>query len=117
MIDIMFLLIIFFMVTTTFEMEGKLRRIQVELPHAQFSKSVHRNEAVFIGVGAKGEFFLNERPCEPASLTEALSIAIANTKDSVVVISAHKSAPYGAVVFIYDMLQSLGIRKFSHEVR
>jgi hypothetical protein len=33
------------------------------------------------------------------------------------VIAAHKNAPYGAVVFVYDVLQALGIKKFSHEVR
>lgn len=117
LIDIMFLLIIFFMVTTTFETEGKQRRIEVELPHAQFSTPVHRSEACVIGVGEKGEFYLGDRTCDPAKLADELSTRLALTRDSVVVISAHKNAPYGAVVFIYDIFQALGIRKFSHEVR
>jgi biopolymer transport protein ExbD len=117
LIDIMFLLIIFFMVTTTFQSEGDLKRIQIELPQAQFSTAIHKNEAVSIGIGEKGQFYLGDKPCDPAELPEALSARIAMARDSVVVISAHKNAPYGAVVFVYDVLQSLGIKRFSHEVR
>jgi|WetSurMetagenome_2_1015567.scaffolds.fasta_scaffold167527_2 biopolymer transport protein ExbD len=117
LIDIMFLLIIFFMITTTFDTSGKQRRIQVELPHAQFSTPIHRSEACIIGVGERGEFYLGEKPCDPAKLADGLATQLALTRDSTVVISADKKAPYGAVVFIYDIFQSLGIRKFSHEVR
>jgi biopolymer transport protein ExbD len=117
LIDIMFLLIIFFMVTTTFETQGKLKQVRVDLPHAEMSTPVVKKDAVVLGIGKDGGFFFDDKPCDAAELANALALRLSFSKDSVVVISGHKNAPYASVVFAYDVLQALGIKRFSHEVR
>jgi biopolymer transport protein ExbD len=70
-----------------------------------------------LGIGKDGGFFFDDKPCDAAELANVLAVHLAFAKDSVVVISGNKNAPYASVVFAYDVLQALGIKRFSHEVR
>lgn len=117
LIDVMFLLLVFFMLTTTFEREGKHKTIPIELPEAKHSRPVSKEGATVLKVKENGEYFLGDKPCTMDALPEVLKIRMDMSKDSIVVISAHKNAPYYSLVYIYDVLQALGIKHFAHEVR
>lgn len=117
LIDVMFLLLVFFMLTTTFEEESKHKTIAVELPRAKHSQPVSKDGAIVLNVKENGEYFIGEKPCSKGSLPEVLKINMDMTKDSVVVISADKNAPYYSLVYIYDVLQAIGVKHFAHEVR
>jgi biopolymer transport protein ExbD len=117
LIDVMFLLLVFFMLTTTFETDRTTRSIAVELPESSRSRPMTRENAAVITVREDGEYFLDRQPCDIESLHEVLALRMNMSGDSLVVIAAHRNAPYGRVVHIYDVLQALGVRHFSHEVR
>lgn len=117
LIDVMFLLLVFFMLTTTFEREDKHKTVTVELPQAKQSQKIFRDGATVLMVKENGDYFLGDKPCSMDALPKVLKLSMEMSKDSVVVISAHKKAPYRSIVYIYDVLQALGIKHFAHEVR
>ena len=58
LIDVVFLLLIFFMVSTTFEQQSKLK---VDLPEASSQAVKQEANKIVIGIDAKGHFFINDR--------------------------------------------------------
>ncbi len=117
LIDVMFLLLVFFMLTTTFERDKTRKAITVELPMAKQSMKIPWEGTTVLVVKEGGDYFLNDKPCTKNALPDVLKISMALAKDSVVVISAHKEAPYSSVIYIYDVLQALGVKHFAHEIR
>ena len=117
LIDVMFLLLVFFMLTTTFEDKGTHKTISVELPKAKHSQPVSKEGAIVLKVKENGDYFIGDKPCSESSLPEVLKINMDMSKDSVVVISADKNTPYYSLVYIYDVLQAIGVKNFAHEVR
>src|SRR5210317_1383281 len=57
LIDVVFLLLIFFMVSTTFEQQS---RIQIELPEATASPEELEEESIEIIIDAGGRYFIGE---------------------------------------------------------
>ena len=58
LIDVVFLLLIFFMVSTTFDRHAKLK---VSLPEASTKATQQQNDPLVLSIDAKGNYFLNER--------------------------------------------------------
>ncbi len=117
LIDVMFLLLVFFMLTTTFDRDDTHKTIVSDLPLAEQSRKISRESTTVLTVKENGGYILGDKPCAKDALADVLKIRIETTGDSVVVISAHKKAPYHSIVYIYDVLQALGIERFAHEVK
>jgi biopolymer transport protein ExbD len=117
LIDMMFLLLIFFMLTSTFKDEKKIETVEVELPQAEISIVVPREAATVIRISDNGAYHIGDKPCTMDVLLQALDIQLKATRDSVVIISGHKNAPYWSIIHVYDVLQALGIKHFAHEVQ
>jgi biopolymer transport protein ExbD len=117
LIDVMFLLLIFFMLTTTFVDRIERKRVPVELPTAMQSRIITKEHATVITVAGDGALAVDSRPCDPEALAEVLKIRVAQSADSTILISAHREAPFHAIVFIYDVIQGCGLRYFAHEVQ
>jgi biopolymer transport protein ExbD len=115
LVDVILTLLIIFMITAP--MMTQSHSVRVDLPQAKTSTAIVKENAVVLGIGKNGEFFFDDKPCDAAGLADALAARLAVAKDSVVIISGHRSAPYASVVFAYDVMQALGIKRFSHEVR
>ena len=58
LIDVVFLLLIFFMVTTTFDRHAKLK---VSLPEASTKATQQQNDPVVLSIDVKGNYFINDR--------------------------------------------------------
>lgn len=118
LIDVMFLLLIFFLLTTSFERKQEQSVIEVELPLAQHNqKPVINNQPVYLTIDKVGSYSIENNHFDKRHIFEELKAQIANSADSLVVICGDRSAPYHSVVFVYDMLQSLGVKHFSHQVQ
>lgn len=107
LIDVVFLLLIFFMVSTTFDRSSELA---IELPEASPVLEAKNEETVDVGVDAKGRFYVNGRPLvngQIDTLREALLSAHASTEIPVV-LNADGAAPYQAVITVMDAVQQLG---------
>lgn len=108
LIDVVFLLLIFFMVSTTFDRESQ---IEVTLPEASISEPLKNNEIIEVTVNAEGIFFVNGQRVvntQIATLKQAM-LKIANGReDPPVVINADKNAQVQSMVTVMDAARQLG---------
>lgn len=109
LIDVLFLLLIFFMVTTTFISQPA---IQLELPEAEHAQTVRQSPTV-VYVDRLGAVFLNDEPIEPALLEEALKRRLAGAADRTVFLKADARVSHGQVVRILDIVRAAGAKRVS----
>ena len=113
LIDVVFILLIFFMVSTTFQKESE---IKIELPEAN-SDPVEVDREVFeIVIDGDGRYFIEEQQVvntELDTLMKAISKFLGERKDLPVVIRADRHTPYEAVVRAMDAISQLGLDKMS----
>jgi biopolymer transport protein ExbD len=113
LIDVVFLLLIFFMVSTTFDRHAKLK---VELPEASAKTEQQLEEPVVISIDVKGNYFINDRQVVNTQL-ETLKIAlqktIADKPDVSLVLRADAKTPHQSVVRAMDAASQLGLTRLS----
>lgn len=113
LIDVVFLLLIFFMVTTTFDRHAKLK---VSLPEASTKATQQQTESVVLSIDAKGNYFINDRQVINTSLDtlkQALQKTIGEDRDVGIVLRADANTPHQSVVRAMDAASQLGLTKLS----
>ena len=113
LIDVVFLLLIFFMVSTTFEKQSKLK---VELPEASAAAVKQEAEAVVIGIDAKGRFYINDRQLvntQLKTLKIALTKTVGDNKETPLILRADAQTPHQSVVTAMDAAAQLGLTRLS----
>lgn len=117
LIDVVFLLLIFFMVSTTFERESQ---IELELPEARADRPERESERVEIAIDAEGRVHLEGRRLEdsrfPAVKAALEALAIAPPRPALS-ISAHAGTPYQSVITVMDAASHAGFASLSLPVR
>jgi biopolymer transport protein ExbD len=111
LIDVVFLLLIFFMVSTTFDRET---RIRVELPEAdQEAVTEQETGPLEVTVDAQGRFYVDQREVvstDIEALKRALGKAVEGRRDRpVVLITADAKTPHQAVITVMDAASQLGL--------
>ncbi|MEN8174743.1 MAG: biopolymer transporter ExbD [Pseudomonadota bacterium] len=118
LIDVVFLLLIFFMVSTTFD---KKTVVEVELPSAESEAQAEElPDKVEILVDAGGTFYVNEREVvstDPFILKGAIKKVLKERTDLPVVIKADGRAPYQAVMTVMDVSSQLGLTRMTFVAR
>jgi len=107
LIDVVFLLLIFFMVSTSF---SNRTEVAVELPEAE-GRAVSMDESVLeLRIDAQGQYSLNGEPIPPRALAVrgALRAAAAGREQVPLTIAADGEAPHRTVVLAIDAANSLG---------
>ncbi len=117
LIDVVFLLLIFFMVSTTFDRHAKLK---VSLPEASTKATQQQNDPLVLSIDAKGNYFLNERQIINQQLDtlkqailKTLSEKNVNIEDVSLVLRADANTPHQSVVRAMDAASQLGLTKLS----
>jgi biopolymer transport protein ExbD len=114
LIDVVFLLLIFFMVSTTFEHQAVLK---VDLPEAKNVTSPEDQPNSFeLVIDAKGQFYLNDRQLVDGkrSTLEAAFIEAAGDDRSIpVILRADAQTPHHFVVTAMDVTAQLGFKRLS----
>ena len=109
LIDVVFLLLIFFMVTTSFTRETQ---IKLELPKADVESLDTDPEIIEISIDKEGRMFVNGKGLVNAqvdTIKKAIQPMLARNKDIPVIISADANTAYQAVVTAMDATSQLGI--------
>ncbi len=112
MIDVVFLLLIFFMVTTTFQREATLK---IELPEAKGEKT-SESKNLEIVIDSQGHYYIERHELVNTrieTLKKAISKALKAGARPVVVISADKLSPHQSVIRVLDAARQLGISHIS----
>jgi biopolymer transport protein ExbD len=113
LIDIVFLLLIFFMVSTTFQKESQLR---VQLPEATQQTKADPQEPVEITISAEGQFAIGGRKLPQdnlATVIDALGRVVGDDRERAVVVRADSRTPHQAVVRAMDAASKLGLTRLS----
>jgi biopolymer transport protein ExbD len=111
LIDVVLLLLIFFMVSTTFVEES---RIRIQLPQASESRAPEqKRDAIEVAVTASGEYRVNGATLintSPATLSAAVLKLSGESRETPITIRADARATHQSVVTAMDVVGRLGFR-------
>ena len=113
LIDVVLCLIIFFVVTTTFDARSVLK---LQLPQANGEPAQAQGKALSVLVNAEGRYFIDDREAlrtDVESLKQTLVDVAGNERDRPVLLRADSRTPHQAVVTALDALGQLGFSKVS----
>ncbi|MGE8280750.1 MAG: ExbD/TolR family protein [Stenotrophomonas sp.] len=113
LIDVILVLIIFFVVTTTFEARSTL---QVQLPTASDQKNTAPPRSLSVLVNADGRYFINDQEVlrtDIESLKQTIGQLAGADREQTVLLRADARTPYQAVVTAQDALGQLGFRRIA----
>ena len=114
LIDVVFLLLIFFMISTTFTKESSLK---INLPEASGNTSIEQPQSVEVQIGAKSEYAIqpstqNQAQVLVNSNRETLKRALAeyqNQANLLLIVRADRKSPHDAMIRVLDVAQELGL--------
>lgn len=110
MVDVVFLLIIFFMVSTTFiTLESGL---PVDLPQAR-SAQAQASETPTVTVTSERAIFLGGAQVQEAELVGALRSQLEASGQGIVVLRADQTVPHGLTVRVMDLIRQAGAQRIS----
>jgi biopolymer transport protein ExbD len=113
LIDVVFLLLIFFMVSTTFDQQS---RIKIDLPEASAAPTSQEDESLEILIDAQGRYFIGDQQVvntTAKTLKSAISKAVGEREGLVVIIRADAETPHQAVITALDVTSQLGLTHIS----
>ena len=122
MIDVLLVILIFLVVTTTY---SKFAELEITLPEAsteEIDKNVEHPQAIDITVNAMGEYTVNLIPVKSTSieyLRDALRDAAKDQQDPLIIINADAKAAYQSVMTMMEAAQLAGYNKitFTREIK
>jgi biopolymer transport protein ExbD len=113
MIDVMLVILIFLMITTTY---SKYTELQINLPTADAEKQLERPNEITVLVNAQGQYVINHAPV-PFSGVEPLAAELrragAGLREPVVVISADAKATHQSVVRVMEASRLAGLSQIT----
>jgi len=113
LIDVVFLLLIFFMVSTTFD---RFSEIHIELPEANAEKQEKLPDSIDITIDQEGRYYVNQSEMEDSSLEtlrQALERVVAGRSGLPVVISADAQSPHQSVITAMDAASRVGLSRIT----
>lgn len=113
MIDVMLVILIFLMITTTY---SKYTELQINLPTAEVEKQPDRQNEVAVLVNAEGRYVINGTPVVFSSVEQfsgELKRVAADAKKPIIVISADAKASHESVVRVMWAAQTAGLGQIS----
>ena len=117
LIDVVFLLLIFFMVSTTFERESE---INITLPEASKELPQAKPDAINIAIDAQSHIYINDRELVNTQMTtikQAIYDALGNLPDAPIIISADANTPHQMVVKVMDASRQLNLVRITFATR
>ena len=113
LIDVMFLLLIFFMVSTTFKDQPA---INLQLPRSATAEMTGLTPAL-LTLTAGGEIYLNDRRLDEPGLAAALRQLRAASQEDRIILQADARSEHGTVVRLIDLVKQSGFTRVSLSAR
>ena len=109
MLDIVFIMLIFFIVTASFVKESG---ITVEKPTAE-TASKRPKANIFIGIDARGDIYMLKNKVEKEAVKAGLEDMLLENPESTVVIQADTRAEAGVLLSVLDAARAAGVKNVS----
>jgi biopolymer transport protein ExbD len=108
-IDVLFVLLLFFMVSTTFVSQPAMN---LDLPRAAHSEGT-RQPSIIIYIAENGAVYLNDEQIDVGLLEQALASRLASATEKAVVLKADSRVSHGRVVEVLDVIKGAGAVKLT----
>jgi len=108
LIDVVFLLLIFFMVSTTFNRESEL---SIDLPQADGKPLQSERKVIDIAIDAQGRYYVDQKELlntQLETVKRALEQAAEGSTEPQLILSADRMTPHQAVITAMDAARQLG---------
>ena len=111
-IDVLLVVLIFLMMTTTY---GRLTQLDLSLPQADSTPQQERPREIRITVSSDGLFAVQQTvvPANIAALSQALALAAKDLNSPLVVISADARASHQSVMLVLEAAQNSGLQQIT----
>jgi biopolymer transport protein ExbD len=110
MIDVIFFLLVFFMVSSL--AMTRINSLPVALPKTTSSPNALKQN-VILTIRKNGSLFVNKAPTDLSKLGSQLAYEMRNSPQDIVIINADQGVLYGSVVQVMDRARQIGVRKFA----
>jgi len=111
LIDILTVLLIFFVVTTTFKKQNRNTLLKIALPQAKdLQPTVETTPRTALSVTAAGEIFLDDQSVRLEDLAAAVTRFRAAQPQARLELKADETVPLGTLVKVWDALASAGLK-------
>ena len=107
LIDVVFLLLIFFMLTFAIQGQG----LAISLPEGEETQKVEKD--IIVKIDRNSNLLLNDKPIELDSLRSALGIELSTRSDKLVVIDSAPKVKYNLFAQVLDVSREAGAENFS----
>lgn len=108
MIDIIFFLLVFFMMSTLYMVEQ--HTFPVNLPPAAASRQ-DMSRSIDVTVLKDGRIMMGQEEIVLAQLPKRVELAVAKQPDKIIIVRADKQVDYGQVVVVLDELKLAGAHR------
>jgi len=108
LVDVVFLMLIFFMVSTSFSVSNTLK---LELPASHATQQNKKAEEVAISIDKEGLIYIQEEPVEDGDVRRRILNISKGDPNMRVVLRADGGAQHKRVVYVLDTLRELGMGK------
>ena len=108
LIDVLLVILIFLMVTTTYQ---RVAELQITLPEADAEQVKERPREINVGIDAQGRYVVDKTVFTYTgvqALAEALKRSAGDAKDPVVIISADANATHQSVIHVMEAARIAG---------
>ena len=108
LIDVLLVILIFLMVTTTYQ---RVAELQITLPEADAEQLKQRPKEINVGIDAQGRYVIDKAIftfTTAAALADALRQAAGDAKEPVVIINADANATHQSVIHVMEAARMAG---------
>lgn len=110
LVDIVFLLLIFFLLTATYV---KNPNLDIDLPEASLNQTASQKKDLDIAIREDGELRYDNQNVSMGQLEGILRAEFATDNESIVVVRADKGSRHGKVVEVMDLAKKIGFKKLA----
>jgi len=104
MLDIVFIMLIFFIVTTSFVKEAGIEVLKPKASKAQSAPSAN----IFIAIKPNGDIWMDKRQVDVERVGANIESMLAEQPTDTIIVQADKDAKHGVVVKVMDAIKSAG---------
>ncbi len=108
LIDVVFLMLIFFMVSTTFNVSSSLK---LDLPSSKAKAEQKKVEQVTVSINADGSFYVQDEAVKDSDLRKRILNVTKGNPNMRIVLRADAETHHKRVVYVLDTLRGLGMSK------
>jgi biopolymer transport protein ExbD len=109
MLDIVFIMLIFFIVTTVFVKEAGIDVVKPVASQATLKK----NANVFVAITEDGDVWLDKRQVDPDTVRTNIERLLAEQPSDVIFVQADENAEHGIVIKVMDQIKAAGIDRIA----